>query len=333
MRIRANVARHTAKNFGFASCGAGRLTVAEFLQQWLEAHKAAVRPRTWTRYEEYVRRHAIPAIGQVALSKLTPQRLQQLYADRLQVGLSPSTVHHLHAVLRTALAQAERWELVARNVATLVDPPRLERHEMRTLSPEEARVLLETVRGERLEVLYVLALSTGMRQGELLGLRWRDVNLESGTLQVRQALHATRDGYIFSEPKTHRSRRLIQLGQRAVGALRRHRVAQAAERLRVGSAWKDNDLVFANEIGRPMDPSNLLKRFRRLLEDAGLPRLRFHDLRHTAATLLLGEGVHPKVVSDLLGHAQIGITLDLYSHVTPTMQQAAADALDAVLGA
>ena len=222
--------------------------------------------------------------------------------------------------------------LVARNVATLVTPPRRRRREMTALDPGQARALLEARAGDRLEALYALALTTGMRMGELLALRWREVDLDGGTLRVNATLHRTRDGFVFAEPKTARSRRQVALTNAAVGALRRHRVAQAEERLRLGAVWEDNDLVFANEVGRPIEATNLRNRsFWPLLERAALPRIRFHDLRHTAATLLLGQGVHPKIVSEMLGHSQIAITLDLYSHVTPTMQRQAAETLDAVL--
>ena len=203
---------------------------------------------------------------------------------------------------------------------------------MATLSPEQARMLLETAASERLEALYVLALSAGLRQGELLALRWRDINFDAGSVQVRGSLQRTTGGLTIAEPKTARSRRLITLTAAAANALRRHRSAQAKERLRLGAIWEDNDLVFANEIGRPIEAGNLLRRsFWPLLERAGLPHMRFHDLRHTAATLMLGQGVHPKVVAEMLGHSQISVTLDLYSHVTPTMQQQAARAMDSVL--
>jgi integrase len=203
---------------------------------------------------------------------------------------------------------------------------------MATLSPEQARALLETAEGDRLEALYVLALSTGMRQGELLGLRWRNVDLDGGSLQVRATLQRTRDGFTFSEPKTARSCRQVTLTKQAVEALRGHRSRQVEERLQMGGAWEDNGLVFANEVGRPIEAGNLIRRsFHPLLERAGLPKGRFHDLRHTAATLALGKGVHPKIVAEMLGHSQIAVTLDLYSHVTPTMQRQAADALEAVL--
>jgi len=222
---------------------------------------------------------------------------------------------------------------LARNVASLATRPRIKRQEMVTLSPEETRSLLAAAAGDRLEALYVLAVTTGMRQGELLALRWRDVDLQTGMVQVRTTLQRSKDGFVFSEPKTDRSRRQVALTKVAVAALRRQRIAQAEERLRLGGMWEDNDLVFANELGKPIEAGNLLRRsFWPLLERVGLSRIRFHDLRHTAATLMLGRGVHPKVVAEMLGHSQIAVTLDLYSHVTPTMQREATAALDAVLG-
>ncbi len=311
---------------------AERQTVANYLQHWLETAKPTVRPRTFVRYEEYVRLHAIPELGRLSLARLSPQHLQRLYASRLDAGLSQTTVAHLHAVLHRALEQAARWGLVPRNVAKLVTPPRSSRQEMATLSPEQARAFLVAAQGDRLEALYVLALNTGMRQGEMLALRWRDVDLEGGSLQVRATLQRTSEGFTFSEPKTAHSRRQVALTAPAVEALRRHRTRQSVERLSMGAAWEDNDLVFANEVGRPIEGTNLIRRwFYPMLERADLPRIRFHDLRHTAATLLLGQGVHPKIVSEMLGHSQIAITLDLYSHVTPTMQRQAVEALEAVL--
>jgi len=309
-----------------------RQTVGQYLEKWLESARPSLRPRTWLRYEQLVRLHAVPHIGKVALARLSPDHLQRLYANRLEAGQSPASVVQLHAVLRRALNQATRWGLVARNVARLVTPPRIKRQEMATLSPEQARAFLGAARGDRLEALYVLALSTGMRQGELLALRWRDVDLEAGRLQVKATLQRTPEGFVFAEPKTARSRRQIALAGTAVEALRRHRVNQAEERLKLGAAWENDDLVFTNEAGQPLDGTRVSSgSFRRLLEEAGLPRIRFHDLRHTAATLMLGRGVHPKVASEMLGHAQVSITLDLYSHVSPTMQTEAAAALDAIL--
>jgi integrase len=216
---------------------------------------------------------------------------------------------------------------------TLVDPPRVDRHEFRALTPPEARRLLAGLRGDRLAALYVLALTTGMRQGELLALRWTDLDLPARRLAVRGSLH--RDpggGWTITEPKTDRSRRQVVLAPMAVAALQRHRLRQNEERLNAGDLWEDNNLVFANQVGRPLSSQNLVQRhFHPLLERLSLPRIRFHDLRHTAATLLLAEGVHPKIVSEMLGHTEIGITLDLYSHVTPAMHESASGALGRLL--
>lgn len=309
-----------------------RQTVAMFLEDWLVAIEPSLRPGTFRRYREYVRLHLTPTIGRVALARLTPQQVQRLYADRLAFGLSHTTVGHMHAVLHHALSQAARWGLVTRNVAGLVSRPRAEHHEMMALSPDKARALLEAAQGDRFEALYVLALSTGMRQGELLALKWPDVDLDARRLAVRSTLRRTDNGFVFNEPKTARSRRQVSLTMTAVAALKRHRTQQLEERLRQ-PYWQDANLVFATEVGTPVEATNLIRRsFRPLLLRAGLPQIRFHDLRHTAATLLLGQGVHPKVASEMLGHSSISITLDLYSHVTPTMQQTAVDALDAVLG-
>jgi integrase len=208
-------------------------------------------------------------------------------------------------------------------------------HEMSVLAPEQVHVLLEAAKGDRLEALYVLALSTGMRQGELLALRWRDLDLDldNATLQVRGTVQRTMVGLIIAEPKTTRSRRRVALSPTAVETLRTHRIWQVSERLALGSAWEDQDLVFPNTIGKPIEATNLLRSsFFPLLAKAHLPRIRFHDLRHTAATLLLSRGVHPKVVAEMLGHATISITLDTYSHVLPDMQREAARAMETVLG-
>ena len=309
-----------------------RQSVTKYLASWLEAVRPSLRERTWVRYEEFVRLHIVPTLGKTPLTKLTPQHLQRLYAERLASGLSPTTVHHLHAVLHKALDQALRWNLVARNVSDLVDPPRITRHEMTTLSPESARTLLDAVSGQRLEALYVLALTTGMREGELLGLKWANVDFDGGALEVRGSLQRLKAGLVVAEPKTSHSRRRVGLTQAALSALRRHRARQAAERLRLGAAWENDELVFADEGGAPIDATRFLRNsFAPLLKAAGLAPMRFHDLRHTAATLLLGRGVHPKIVSEMLGHSQIAITLDLYSHVTPTMQREATAAMDAIV--
>lgn len=205
------------------------------------------------------------------------------------------------------ILHSEGWQ----SVAELVEAPRVPRREMVALAPEQARALLEAARGERLEALYVLAVTTGMRQGELLGLRWRDVDLDDRALAVRASLQRIRGGPICAEPKTAHSRRRITLTELALSALRRRRAAQIAERLAAGPEWTDEDLVFASHFGRPLHASYVLVGFHVLLRRAGLPRVRFHDLRHTAATLMLSRGVHPMIASEVLGHSTIAITLDL----------------------
>ncbi|MGH7687477.1 MAG: tyrosine-type recombinase/integrase [Candidatus Dormibacteria bacterium] len=313
---------------------AGRQTVAAFLADWLQGQRSQLRPKSWRRQEEHIRIHIAPVIGAVVLRRLAPQHLNHLYANRLAAGLSPVSVHHIHATVHRALVHAVRWGLVPRNVADLVDPPRVSRREMSVLSPDQVRRLLEAATGGPLEAIIAVTVSTGLRRGEVLGLRWRDVDLDASVLRVVGTLQRDYNRQlVISEPKTMRSRRQVELSTLAADALRRHRTAQTQLRLLLGAQWHDHDLVFPNAFGKPQDGSHLLLgQFVPLLLRAGLPRIRFHDLRHTAATLLLGRGVHPKVVSEMLGHTTVGITLDLYSHVTPTMHRAAAVAMDDVLG-
>ena len=314
--------------------GSPRQTVGVFLDRWLESTRPTVRASTWIRYAQLVRVHMLPSLSKIQLGSLTAQHLEELYAERIAAGAAPRSVHHVHAVLRRALNVAGRWGLIVRNPTADVDPPRVPGREMRTLSEEQLRALLTAAAGERLEALFVLAVTTGMRQGELLGLRWRALDLDARSLNVTTTLQRATKGYAFGEPKTKSSRRRIELSRQAIAALRRHHVAQAAERLAAGTAWENLDLVFANEVGHALSPSELTNVYhRRVLKHASLERIRFHDLRHTAATILLGRGVHPKIVSEMLGHTSIAITLDLYSHVIPTMQRDAAAAFDLVIGA
>ena len=311
---------------------AERQRFGAFLVKWLEdVARPNLRPRVFVRYRELLTLHAIPALGTRPLAKVTPQDLQGLYAG-LGEKLAPRTVGHVHRVLHRALQDALRWGLVARNVCDAVKPPKVQAQEMRALSPSEARQLLTAAAGNPLEALYVLAVTVGLRQGELLGLKWADLDLDGGRLQVRRSIaRVNGHGWLEQEPKSAKSRRSVALTPLAVETLQRHRQRQLERRLEA-LTWEDNGFVFANEVGRPMTPENLTQRsFQPLLERAGLPRMRFHDLRHTAATLLLAQGVHPKIVSEMLGHSQIAITLDLYSHVTPTLQAEAAERMQAVL--
>jgi integrase len=307
-----------------------RQTVAHYLTQWLQDIQPTMRPRSWGRYEESVRLHILPTLGSTILARLSAQQLSSLYGAKLAHGLAPATVARLHAVVRRALGEATRLGLVQRNVATLVSAPRPAHPEMQVLSAEQARTLLSAIAGDPLEALYVLAITTGMRRGELLALHWADVDVEAGSLQVRYTVQHVKGGaYTFSQPKTLRSRRKIALSQTAIEALRAHRERQQAEREALGPAWHDEDLVFTTPIGSAVRGNHLLQRhFAPLLCKAGLPAIRFHDLRHTAATLLLLQGVHPKVVSEMLGHSTVSMTLDTYSHVLPDMQRDATAAFD-----
>jgi integrase len=310
-----------------------RLSVAAYLEQWLTALPAtAVKPATVTYYQRYVRKHLLTSeFASKPLSRLTPSDLERLYARKLAEGLSTTTVHHLHAVMHRALARAVQQSEVARNVGDLVDPPAVAKLDMAVLTGQQPARLLGALEGERLEALYVVALSAGLRRGELLALRWKDVDLDRGVLAVTGSLQGTtRATLAIGTPKNGRSR-AVALGPQAVAALRDHRARQVDERLRAGSVWTNLDLVFTNEFGGYLSPTTLTNALDRILRQAGLPDIRFHDLRHTAATLMLSHGVHPKVVSEMLGHASVGITLDLYSHVTPTLQREAAERIGRAL--
>src|SRR5690348_263442 len=313
-----------------------RQTVATYLASWLETIEPTLRESTTRRHRQFVEYHILPALGKTKLAQLSAQQVQAFYARKLHDGLSTTTVNHLHATLHKALTAAVRLGLIARNVSEMVQAPRMRHVEMHVLSADEVRTLLATSASNRQHALYVTAIATGMRQGELLGLRWRDVDLDGGVVRVRSSLmkgkSAKTGDWVFSEPKTRRSRRQIALAAPAVTALRAHRQTQRLERMKAGPLWQDGyDLVFCTEIGGPLSAGNVYTAFQRLLKRAGLSRIRFHDLRHTCATLMLSARVNPKVVSEMLGHASVAITLDIYSHVLPNMQQDAAAAMGNLL--
>jgi integrase len=309
-----------------------RQTVGRFLDRWLnESAKPTLRPRTYTSYAQLIRLHLAPELGRISLAKLSPQEVQELLNRKLAAGLSPRTVQYLHAVLRRALNQAVKWGLVPRNVATLVDPPRVQRADVRPFTPEEARAFLGAVQGDRLEALYTVALAIGLRQGEALGLRWQDVDLEAGALSVRTALQRVDGRLQLVEPKSATSRRTIALPQIASITLRAHRSNQLQERLFAGESWQESGLVFTTRLGKPLIARNVFRAFQRVLARAGIPHQRFHDLRHTCATLLLAQGIHPRVVMEILGHSQISLTMNTYSHVVPTLQKEAAIRMDDLL--
>jgi integrase len=311
-----------------------RLTLEAYLSRWLESRaRPTVRQSTYVSYEVQVRRHIVPAIGKVALTRLSPPLLQSFYAERLKAGLSPRSVLYIHKVLHRALSAAVKWGLVTRNACDLVEPPRVGRPKLHAFNADQARAFLDATADDRLSALYLTALCTGLRRGELLALRWEDIDLERGTLAVRNALVKVRGGWQLAETKTPSSRRVVKLPLVAAEALRRHRSQQLQEKLAAGPAWHDSAHVFASRAGTPLDGDNLHRAFKKHLSSAGLPSMPFHSLRHSAATLMLALGVQPKVVAEMLGHSRIGVTMDTYSHVLPHLQDEAAAKMDALLAA
>jgi integrase len=308
------------------------MTVGEYLKQWLtDSARGSIRRSTYESYRRQVERYVVPALGRVKLTKLTCMHVQGLYRQMQDRGLSARTVQYTHAVLHRALKQAVRWNLISRNVCEGVDVPQVRREEMRPLNAEQARRLLRSASGERLEAFYVLAVHTGMRPGELLGLRWEDVTLsdEGGSLQLNRALS---DGELTT-PKTKGSRRRIKLSAGSAKALKVHRKRQLEEMMQRSGLWQDYGLVFPSSVGTPLFHRNVVRSFKALLKDADLPSsVRLYDLRHTCATLLLSRNIHPKYVQELLGHASISQTLDTYSHVIEGMDGGLTDTISEVLG-
>jgi integrase len=359
-----------------------RQTVGQFLTAWLrDVAQPRVRPRTYASYEATISRHIVPQIGRRRLSQLTPQQVQGLLIELESQGVSVPCRRYARVVLRNALNTALRWRLVTRNVASLVDAPRAVAREIQPLTVEQAKALIVTSKGTSLEAFVTVALSCGLRRGEILGLKWADVNLEAATIQVRSALQrfggdpaarrpllaerkrlkealvqasdnpaandraeieqlltenrkaltGIKTSLQIVEPKSSRSRRTIALPVVAVTALKAHRVRQLKTRLGAGSSWQEQGFVFTSGIGTPLEPRRVTREFGELLAAANLPKIRLHDLRHSCATLLLAQGVNPRVVMETLGHSQVSLTLNTYSHVLPALQRDAAAKMDDVL--
>jgi integrase len=319
----------------------GRLTVAKFLERWLKDYaRPNVTARTFQGYESIVREHLTPALGQYRLDKLQPIQIQAYYSTATSPGyrkgggaLSPTTVLQHHRVLREALKHAVRWQILARNPADAVQPPRKAQKQFDALSDERSFGIMEEAKGTRLYVPIVVALGTGMRRGEILAVRWKDVDLNSGVLSVRASLEQTSQGVSVKEPKTAKGRRTVALPAFVVEVLRKHRTEQAKQRLALGSAFDDQGFVCQVEAGGFWHPDTFTAVYRSFARRHGFQGVRFHDLRHTHATQLLSAGVHPKVVQERLGHSTISITMDIYSHVMPGMQEEAAAKLDTLFQA
>ena len=330
-----------------------KMTLNVYLDHWLEASvKQGVRTQTAESYRDVLDRYVRPGLGARRVDQLTAlaiQRHLQALGERVTTRrvqdsatgklkkverrLSPRTIRYAYSVLSAALKQAVKWRIIPHNPATDVEVPRQPRREMQALGKDQAVEFLEAVRGTKHEVLFTLALATGMRPGEYLALKWSDIDLDRGMVTVQRTLVRTKGGWHFGEPKTSRARRTLPIPSTVTAMFRQHRVSQLEQRMKVADAWEDNGLVFTNEIGQPLERHNLLNRhFKPLLKAAALPvTLRLYDLRHSAATLLLTAGIHPKVASERLGHSSIVMTLDTYSHVQPDMQKEASDKMEELL--
>lgn len=318
-----------------------RRTVGSYLEgDWLPAVKARLKASTWDSYSRNIRLHISPELGPIPLQALTATRLNEFYASLISEGrrdgnggLAPKTVRYLHGIIRKALADAARWNLLQRNVADQADPPtiRSTAPEMKTWTADELAQFLDFVSDDQLYAAWVVAATAGLRRGEVLGLRWIDIDLNASRLSVQQTLVSVAYETRFSVPKTARSRRSVSLDATTVAALRAHRKRQLEERMSWGQAYRDSGLVVTREDGTLVHPDRFTQMFDKHVKDAGLPRIRLHDLRHTHATLALGAGVHPKVVSERLGHATVAFTLDVYSHAVPALQEEAADRIAALI--
>jgi integrase len=328
VQAKLDEARHALRKGTFIA--GPKITTAQWLERWLlDVAKPKVRPSTFRRYKDLTEQHIAPSLGRIPLERLSPADVRQLLNAK-GATLAPRTVHHIRAVLRTALHQAERDGLIQRNAAALTESPRIERQEMKTFTPDQARAFQQAIKGDPEEALYLVALDSGLRQGEILGLRWEDVDLAAGTVRVTHALQRVEGKLVWVEPKSKTSRRTVKLGVVAAQALREHRQRQFQEQDRV--TWLPFGLVFTGAHGQPLEGTSLTKRFQALLERVGLPRMRFHDLRHSSASLLGSQHIPARVVMQRLGHSTIALTMNTYSHVFEEMNQEAADAMDRVLG-
>jgi len=313
-----------------------KTTLAEYLERWLKDCAPNLSPRTAEGYEYIVRRHLIPSLGQIPLTQLKPDHLQRVYSDKLSAGrtdgkggLSNRSVHYIHVTLHKALKTAVKLGMIVRNPAEAVEPPHIQHHEMQTMNESDVHVFLEFAKATPYYALFYTALFTGMRRSELLALRWSDVNLILCQLSVSRSIHQLHSGaIIFRQPKTDKSRRMVSLSPSTAIVLREHREQQAQLRQSIGLTLSDADLVFSQYDGKPLLPDSITHAWHKLAIRCGLKDIRLHDARHTHASLMLKQGVHPKIVQERLGHASIQITLDTYSHVAPGLQEAAAAGFD-----
>jgi integrase len=316
---------------------ATRETLAEFLDRWLDHMRGQVSPRSHERYAELARKNIVPLLGGLSLTRLQPAHISEAYAKALTSGrrdghggLAARTITHMHRVLRQALQQAVQWQLLPRNPADMVKPPRVERRQMQTLNADATIECIESARGTNMFMPILLGLLCGLRRGEVVALRWRSVDLERGQLSVVASAEQTDQGVREKETKSGKGR-AVALSATVVAELRAHRLRQAEGLLMLGVRLSDDHHVVAREDGQPLQPRSLSQAFRKFIRRQGLQRIRLHDLRHSAATHMLAAGVHPKIAQERLGHSSVAVTIDLYSHVLPGMQAEAVSRVDAVL--
>ncbi|MCV3764053.1 site-specific integrase [Rhizobium sp. TRM95796] len=316
-----------------------KTTVREYFVRWLAHEKANVSPKTHQRYEELLLKNVAPVLGSITLNKLSAAKIDAAWGQLLESGrrngkggLSPRTVHHCRRVMLTAMDQAVKWDLLKKNPVALTRPPKVERSKMDAYNATQTAILLDELRNSRIYMAALLAALCGLRRGEILALRWRDVDLSNGVLSVRQSAEQVGTEVRYKETKSGKAR-TVALSSTVLDDLKRHRLAQAEEQLKLGVRPNDDSFIIAQIDGKPLKPVSLTHEWTRLLAKTSLPPIRFHDLRHSHATQLLAAGVHPKIASERLGHSTIGITLDLYSHVMPGMQANAAEQVDAAIKA
>jgi Site-specific recombinase XerC len=323
--------KHTT---GFISTD--KTTVGAWLDKWLEVYaKPHLRTKTWESYGWLIRVHLKPSIGEIVLSKLQTSDVQQMYNAKLRTdeheGVSARTIRYMHSILGAAIKQAVRENLVARNVVAFAKPPSSQKAEMHLWNSDQVKIFLDKSTDNRFYPVFLLALGCGMRRGEIIGLQWQDVDLDNGIVHIQQSLVTTNSGLKMESPKTPRSRRAIPLPEEVVKALKHLRLRQNEEKIRYRDIYQDDGFVFTWEQGKVIDPNYITHLFARLATEAGLPAIRFHDLRHLHATNLLELGVNPKVVQERLGHSSITVTMDIYSHVSKGMQESASVLVNGLL--
>jgi integrase len=298
----------------------GKVTFGDFVDQFLsDVAQHTLKPKTYSSYKWILEKHVTPDLGHIRLTHLQPYQLQNLYSEKLKSGLSNRTVRHIHATIRRVLNEAVKWELIYRNPCNQVTPPRLEKTPPAVWTVDEARTFLSAVAEHRWHAIYLIALTTGARRGEILGMEWENIDWAKGTIRIEKTISEVNGRAVITEPKTQRSRRTISLPEIVLDHLKPNMPAQAG---------KKTGFIFASNVGTPIAPRNLLRHFYSVLADLDIPKIRFHDLRHTAATILFQQDVHPKKVQELLGHSSIVLTLDTYSHIIPSMHSETAEKMD-----